>query len=206
MRAGGSTREIEEDRMHPGEILGVTAVLFVVVGAAGWWLSLYNGLVALKNGVSRAWANIDVLLKQRHDELPKLVGTCEGYMKHERAVFDAIAEARGALLRVRTVSERAEAENALTRALGQMFAVAEAYPDLKANQSFLQLQSRISELENQIADRREYYNDTVTTFNTRLDQIPDKYVAGWLSYRPAELFRAEDSERRDVEIKFAMSA
>ena len=192
--------------MHPGEILGLTAVLFVVVGTIGWWLSIYNGFVALKNAVGRAWANIDVLLKQRHDELPKLVSTCEGYMQHERAVFDKLAEARGALLRVRTVGERAEAENTLTRALGQVFAVAEAYPDLKANQSFLQLQSRISDLENQIADRREYYNDTVTTFNTRLDQIPDKYVAGWLNYRPAELFKVEDSDRRDVEIKFAMTA
>ncbi len=191
--------------MHPGEILGTAAVLFVVVAAAGVWLSIYNSLVALKNSLTRAWANIDVLLKQRHDELPKLVKTCEAYMQHERAVFDKLSEARGALARARTVGERAEAENLLTRALGGVFAVAEAYPDLKANQNFLQLQSRISELEGQIADRREFYNDTVATFNTRLGQIPDKWVAGWLRLVPADSFRASDDDREDVEIRFALA-
>jgi len=192
--------------MHPGEILGTAAVLFVVVAAAGIWLSIYNGLVALKNSLSRAWANIDVLLKQRHDELPKLVKTCEAYMQHERGVFDKLSEARGALAKARTVGERAEAENLLTRALGGVFAVAEAYPDLKANQNFLQLQARISELEGQIADRREFYNDTVALFNTRLDQIPDKWVAGWLRLVPASPFHATDADREDVEIKFAVAS
>jgi LemA protein len=192
--------------MHPGEILGTAAVLFVVVGALGVWLSIYNGLVALKNSLTRAWANIDVLLKQRHDELPKLVKTCEGYMQHERGVFDKLSEARGALVKARTVGERAEAENLLTRALGGVFAVAEAYPDLKANQGFLQLQSRISELEGQIADRREFYNDTVALFNTRLGQIPDKWVAGWLQLVPAEPFHASAADREDVKIDFALAS
>jgi LemA protein len=191
--------------MHPGEILAMVTVLFIAAAAAGWWLSLYNGLVALKNNIGRAWANIDVLLKQRHDELPKLVATCEGYMQHERAVFDKLSEARGALAKAQSVPQRAEAENQLTRALGSIFAVAEAYPDLKANQSFLQLQGRISDLENQVADRREFYNDTVTVYNTRLEQIPDKYVAGWLAYMPAELFKVDEEDRRDVSIKFAMA-
>jgi LemA protein len=191
--------------MHPGEIIGVMAVLFVVVAALGYWLSLYNSLVALKNNIARAWANIDVLLKQRHDELPKLVKTCEGYMQHERVVFDKLSEARAALARAQSVGQRADAENQLTRAIGGFFAVAEAYPELKANQSFLQLQGRITEVENQIADRREFYNDTVATFNTRLEQIPDKYVADWLSYSPAELFKVDDRDRQDVEIRFAMA-
>ena len=191
--------------MHPGEILGTVAVLFVVAAAAGIWFSIYNSLVALKNSLTRDWANIDVLLKQRHDELPKLVRTCEAYMQHERAVFDKLSEARGALAKARTVGERAGAENLLTRALGGFFAVAEAYPDLKANQNFLQLQSRISEIEGQIADRREFYNDTVATFNTRLEQIPDKWVAGWLQLVPAESFRATDADREDVEIRFALA-
>src|SRR5438034_5062526 len=143
--------------MHPGEILWIVLIGFAVFGTVGYGLSVYNGLVALKNNIGRSWANIDVLLKQRHDELPKLVKTCEGYMQHERAVFDQLAAARGAVPRARTVGERAEAEGMVTRALGQFFAVAEAYPDLKANQSFLQLQHRISELENQIADRRRVY-------------------------------------------------
>jgi len=188
--------------MHPTEILVVTLIGFLLVGSLGYMLSIYNGLVALKTAIARSWANIDVMLKQRHDELPKLVKTCEGYMQHERAVFDKLSEARGALLKARGVSERAAAENQITSALGQIFAVAEAYPDLKANQSFLQLQSRISDLENQIADRREFYNDTVTTFNTRIQQIPYTFVAGWMTLTPAELFKVEAGDREDVQIEF----
>ena len=191
--------------MHIGEILVTVVILFGLIGSLGYGLSIYNGLVALRNNLARCWANIDVLLKQRHDELPKLVKTCEGYMQHERAVFDRLSEARGALLKAKSVGERAEAENQLTRTLGQLFAVAEAYPDLKANQSFLQLQGRISELENQIADRREFYNDTVATFNTRLEQVPDKFIADAFHFRPAELFRVSERDREDVEIKFALT-
>jgi LemA protein len=191
--------------MHPMEILVTVAIGFLLVGTVGYFLSLYNSLVALKNSIGRAWANIDVLLKQRHDELPKLVSTCEGYMQHERAVFDKLSEARGALMKARGVGERAEAEGLLTKALGSFFAVAEAYPDLKANTGFLQLQSRISDLENQIADRREFYNDTVTMFNTRIQQIPDNLVAGWLSLTPSELFKVEESDRQDVQIQFKMA-
>ena len=192
--------------MHPGEILWTVVIGLVVVGVVGYGLNIYNSLVALKNNIGRSWANIDVLLKQRHDELPKLVKTCEGYMQHERAVFDRLSEARGALMKARSIEQRAEAESMLTRALGGFFAVAESYPDLKANLSFLQLQSRISEIENQIADRREYYNDTVTTFNTRIAQLPDAVVARWLALTPAELFKVEEADREDVEIKFAMAS
>ncbi|TMQ65336.1 MAG: LemA family protein [Candidatus Eisenbacteria bacterium] len=184
------------------EIFWTVAIGFVIVGVVGYFLSIYNGLVALKNNIARSWANIDVLLKQRHDELPKLVKTCEGYMRHEREVFDKLSEARGALAQAKTVAERAGAENQLSRALGQFFAVAENYPDLKANQSFLQLQSRITDIENQIADRREFYNDTVTTFNTRIQQIPDSVVADWLSFKPGQLFHVDEADRKDVEIQF----
>ena len=189
--------------MQTGEWVVTVLLGFLVVGAIGYALSIYNGLVALKNNIGRCWANIDVLLKQRHDELPKLVKTCEGYMQHERAVFDRLSEARGALAQAHTVGERATAESRLTQALGHFFAVAEAYPTLKADVSFLQLQNRISELENQIADRRELYNDVVTIHNTRIQQIPDMYVAGWLSLVPAELFKVDPADREDVEIQFA---
>jgi len=188
--------------MHVGEILVTAAMLFIVFGTVGYALSIYNGLVSLKNNITRSWSNIDVLLKQRHDELPKLVSTCEAYMQHERAVFDRLSDARQGLMKARSIPERAQAEGALTQALGQFFAVAEAYPDLKANQSFIQLQNRISDLENQVADRREFYNDVVTTFNTRIQQIPDKYVGEWLSLRPAEWFRASEIDREDVNIEF----
>ena len=192
--------------MHPGEAIVIVLALFAVIGTIGYALSIYNSLVALKNNIARSWATIDVLLKQRHDELPKLVKVCEGYMQHERAVFDKLSEARGALVQARGVAQRADAENQLTRALGQFFAVAEAYPDLKANQSFLLLQNRISELENHIADRREFYNDTVATFNTRIQQIPDMYVAGWLSLTAQELFKVDERDREDATIEFKMTA
>ena len=191
---------------HPGEILALVTVGVGGVAVVGYFLAIFNSLISLKNMIARSWANIDVLLKQRHDELPKLVSVCEGYMQHERAVFDKLSEARGALVRARGVAERAQAESQLTSALGQFFAVAEAYPDLKANVGFLQLQSRISDLENQIADRREYYNDTVTTFNTRIQQIPDTWVAQWQGMQPAELFKVDEADRQDVQIKFAVAS
>ena len=192
--------------MHPGEILWTVVIGFLLVGSVGYFLAIYNSLVEMKNNIGRSWANIDVLLKQRHDELPKLVKVAEAYMQHERAIFDKLSEARGALAAARSVGERASAENQLTRALGQFFAVAENYPDLKANQNFSALQTRISELENAIADRREFYNDSVTMFNTRIEQFPDLWVAQGMTLQKAELFKIEVSERRDVEIAFRMTA
>jgi LemA protein len=192
--------------MHPSEILWTALIGFVVVGTVGYFLSLYNGFVEMKNNIGRSWANVDVLLKQRHDELPKLVRTCEGYMQHERAVFDKLSEARAMLANAKSVGQRADAESLLGRALGGVFAVAENYPDLKADQGFRALQQRISEIENQIADRREFYNDVVTLFNTRLEQIPDSWVAQGMALSPAELFKISDREREDPVIEFRMSA
>lgn len=191
--------------MHVGEIVVAAGVGFVLLGIAGYLLSIYNGLVSLKNNISRSWSNIDVILKQRHDELPKLVQTCQGYMQHERAVFDKLSEARGAILQAKSVGQRAEAEGQITQALGRLFAVAEAYPDLKANQSFIQLQNRISDLENQIADRREFYNDVVTTFNTRIQSLPDQYVANSMGLTPAEWFKVAEADREDVKIEFKLA-
>jgi LemA protein len=192
--------------MHAGEILWTVVIGFLLVGSVGYFLSIYNSLVEVKNNIGRSWANIDVLLKQRHDELPKLVKVCEAYMQHERAVFDKLSEARGAIAQARSVGQRAQAENQITSALGGFFAVAENYPDLKANASFTSLQQRISELENQIADRREFYNDTVTIFNTRIQQIPDSWVASGMNLQAAELFKIEERDREDVTIAFKMSA
>jgi LemA protein len=192
--------------MHPAEILWVAAIGFVVVGSIGYFLAIYNGLVELKNNIGRSWANVDVLLKQRHDEIPKLVTTCEAYMQHERAVFDRLAEARAGLQTARTVPQRAEAETQIGRALGGILAVAENYPDLKADQGFRALQQRISELENQIADRREYYNDVVTLFNTRIEQIPDSWVADGMHLERADLFKISDSDREDARVEFKMTA
>ena len=192
--------------MHPAEILWTALVGFVVVGTVGYFLSLYNGFVEMKNNIGRSWANVDVLLKQRHDEIPKLVKTCEAYMQHERAVFDKLSEARAALAAARTVGERAVAESQIGRALGGIMAVAESYPELKADQGFRALQQRISELENQIADRREFYNDVVTLYNTRLEQIPDSWIGQAMNLASAELFKIQDREREDPKIEFRMSA
>ncbi len=192
--------------MYIGEIVVTAAIGFTLIGVIGYLLGIYNGLVSLRNNISRSWSNIDVLLKQRHDELPKLVQTCQGYMQHERAVFDKLSEARGAIVAAKTVAQRAEAEGMITQALGKLFAVAEAYPDLKANQSFIQLQNRISDLENQIADRREFYNDVVTTFNTRIESLPDQFVANWMGLSPADWFRATASDREDVKIEFKLAS
>jgi LemA protein len=192
--------------MHPSEILWTALIGFVVVGTVGYFLSLYNGFVEMKNNIGRAWANVDVLLKQRHDELPKLVKTCEAYMQHERAIFDKLSEARGALANAKSVAQRAEAESMLGRALGGVFAVAESYPDLKADQGFRSLQQRISEIENQIADRREFYNDVVTLYNTRLEQIPDSWVAQGMQLQSADLFKIADRDREDPVIEFRMTA
>lgn len=192
--------------MHPSEILWTALIGFVVVGTVGYFLSLYNGFVEMKNNIGRSWANVDVLLKQRHDELPKLVKTCEAYMQHERAVFDKLSEARGALANAKSVGQRAEAEGLLGRALGGVFAVAESYPDLKADQGFRALQQRISEIENQIADRREFYNDVVTLYNTRLEQLPDSWVAQGMQLESAELFKISDRDREDPVIEFRMTA
>ena len=192
--------------MHPAEILWTAVIGFVVVGSVGYFLSIYNGLVELKNNIGRSWANVDVLLKQRHDEIPKLVKTCEAYMQHERAVFDKLSEARGAVANARTVAQRAAAEGVVGSALAGFMAVAENYPDLKADQSFRALQQRISELENQLADRREFYNDVVTLFNTRIEQIPDSWVAQGMQLTSAELYKINDADREDARIEFRMSA
>jgi len=192
--------------MHPAEILWTAAIGFVIVGSVGYFLSLYNGLVEMKNNIGRSWANVDVLLKQRHDELPKLVTTCQTYMQHERAIFDKLSEARAALQSARSVAQRAEAEGRIGRALGTILAVAENYPDLKADQGFRALQQRISELENAIADRREFYNDVVTLFNTRLEQIPDSWVAQGMQLQRADLFKVSEQDREDPRIEFKMTA
>jgi LemA protein len=192
--------------MHPSEILWTAVIGFVVVGTVGYFLAIYNGFIEMRNQIGRAWANVDVLLKQRHDELPKLVRTCEAYMQHERAVFDKLSEARAALAGAQSVRQKAEAEGMLGRALGSIFAVAENYPQLKADGSFRALQQRISELENQLADRREFYNDVVTLYNTRLEQIPDSWIGQGMRLEAAELFRITEREREDPMIEFRMTA
>ncbi len=177
--------------------LGIAVVLVVYV------IVIYNNLVGLKHGVSQAWSNIDVLLKQRHDELPKLVETCKQYMKHERETLEQVMQARAAVASAREahdVGGLGQAEGLLRMGLGNLFAVAEAYPDLKANESFRHLQTRITGLENDIADRREFYNASVNANNVRIDQFPDVIVARLLGFKSADLLQFEATEIADVSL------
>ena len=188
--------------MGSDAITGLAIFLFVA-GVLTYTVILYNGLVRLRNENDRAWANIDVLLKQRHDEIPNLVETVKGYMQHEQQTLLAVTQARAASISAASISQKAVADLQVMNALRGLFAVAENYPQLKANENFLKLQNRISELEERIADRREFFNDDITTYNTRIGQIPDVFVASFMGLKPRDMFKVSDEDRRLVEVKFA---
>ena len=179
-------------------IWGVLIVLLAYV------IMIYNNLVRLKHNVSQAWSNIDVLMKQRHDELPKLVDTCKQYMKYEKDVLERVTQARAMVARAREsrdVDALGAAETQLRLGLGNLFAVAENYPELRANEQFQHLQNRISQLEAQIADRREFYNDSVNANNIRIEQFPDTIVARTFNFGPRKLLEFKQAELRDVNVK-----
>lgn len=180
-------------------VLGGIALL---VGT--YFVTTYNSLVQLKHNVSKAWSNIDVLLKQRNDELPKLVETCRQHMRFERDTLEKVIRARSMVADAReraNIPALGAAETVLRGALGRLFAVAEAYPELRTSESFRELQRRITELENAIADRREFYNECVNLNNVRIEQIPDNIVAALGLFKPFPLLRFGARETRDVNVK-----
>ena len=184
--------------------MGLWIFLALVAVAAVYIVMLYNGLVTVKHNVSRAWANIDVLLKQRHDEIPKLVETCRQYREFEQQTLEKVIQARSAVHAAREkhdVGALGAAEADMRSSLGRLFAVAEAYPELKTNDNFMQLQNRITQLESAIADRRELYNDSVNINNVRVEQIPDAIIANSFGFRKARLLKFEASETADVDMK-----
>ena len=184
--------------------IGTLITLDVIVVVLVYGVTIYNSLVQIKHNVTKAWANIDVLLKQRHDELPKLVETCKQYMKFEQDTLTRVIEARSKVFTAReaqNIPALGGAETMLRGALGNLFALAESYPDLKANQTFQQLQTRISTLENAIADRREFYNESVNVNNVRIEQFPDVIVARLLNFREAQLLEFSEEEKKDVDVK-----
>ena len=183
-------------------IIVMIALLFVAVGIILYFVALYNGLIRLSRNVDKSWANIDVLLKQRHDEIPKLLKVCEGYMKYERETLEKITAARTACIQAKTVGESSQAEGDLARSLKTLFAVAENYPDLKADNNFAQLRQRISYLENEIADRREFYNESVNLYNIKIAQIPTVLIARPLGYQPSPLFEIPEAERENPKLAF----
>ena len=184
-------------------MLGTLVFLAILAAIAFGGIGLYNRLVALKHRVATSWSNIDVLLKQRHDELPKLVETCKQYMQFEQETLTRVMEARARVATAResgSVGSLGQAEGGLRATLGQLFAVAEAYPDLKTDQTFQQLQTRISALENAIADRREFYNESVNVNNVRIEQFPASLLAGFFGFKPAELLEFAAAETADVDL------
>jgi LemA protein len=181
-------------------------VLFMLFGAIAYFIIIYNSLIGLKNDIDKAWANIDVLLKQRHDELSKLLDVCKGYMNYERETLLKITQARTMYQQAITVDQKVQADQSMTSALRGFFAVAENYPELKANQTFENLQKRITELESEIADRREFYNDSVNTFNIRIQQMPDTFVASFMNLTPKPMYQVSESDKADVPMAFGAHA
>lgn len=186
--------------MTVGEFIfyGLIAVTIIYI------IIIYNNLVTLKHAISKAWSNIDVLLKQRHDELPKLVETCRQYMKFEQETLEKVMQARSSVANAQQagdISALGQAEGALRLGLGNLFAVAEAYPDLKADETFNHLQTRITGLENAIADRREFYNESVNNNNVRIEQFPDVIVARFFNFKAHNLLEFTAEETADVSIR-----
>lgn len=178
--------------------------LGVIAGLLVYAITIYNHLVTLKHNVSKSWANIDVLLKQRHDELPKLIEVCKQYMGYEKDTMERIIKARSAVASAREntdISALGAAETQLRMGLGNLFALAESYPDLKADQSFQHLQTRITGLENSIADRREFYNEAVNNNNVRIEQFPDVIIARFFNFKEADLLEFSEEEKADVDVK-----
>ena len=186
--------------------MDIASIIFwVIVGALAIYIvSIYNHLVRIKHNVSKAWSNIDVLLKQRHDEIPKLVETCKQYMKFEQETLEKVMQARSRVSEARQnqdVPGLGLAEGALRLGLGQLFALAEDYPELRANENFQHLQGRISTLENTIADRREFYNESVNINNIAIDTFPDLIVARLFGFGSRDLLEFEAGEIADVNLK-----
>ena len=188
---------------------GVLILLMAITGLIIFVVAAYNRLVRLKHNVKAAWSNIDVLLKQRHDELPKLVTTCREYMRYEQETLEKVTLARTQISNAMHSGDMVElgvAESFMSNTLGRLFALTENYPDLKSNQSFLRLQSRISSLENAIADRREYYNDSVNINNVAVDEFPTNIIAGQFKFSQADLFKVSDQELADINLEGLFTA
>ena len=173
-------------------LLGLIILLAVVI------VVIYNGLVRLRNQVKNAWSQIDVQLKRRHNLIPNLVETAKGYMKHERETLESVTNARAKAVGAQGVGDTAQAEGALSAVLRQFMAVAENYPDLKANQNFLALQEELTSTENKIAFARQFYNDSVMGYNNKIQMFPSNIIAGMFNFKEEEFFEIEDAAEREV--------
>ncbi len=181
-------------------------ITYIVIGAAilllFWLLGTYNGLITLRNRVREAWSQIDVQLKRRSSLIPNLVEAVKGYTKHEKTVFENVTKARSAMLSASSLSEKAKANDQLTGALKSLFAVAEDYPKLQASENFKQLQDELSDTETKVAASRQFYNTNVLDLNNSLETFPSSIIGNMFAFKKEEFFKATDSEKADVSVKF----
>ena len=183
-------------------MIPVIILVVVLVLLALYVIASYNGLVSLRNRIENAWAQIDVQLKRRYDLIPNLVETVKGYASHERETLDAVIQARNAGMSAQGPHDQAEAENVLSGALKSLFALSEAYPDLKANQNFAQLQEELTGTEGRIAYARQFYNDTVYRYNTKVQSFPANLLANAFRFSEREYFQADDESRGPTQVSF----
>ncbi|MEA2007135.1 MAG: LemA family protein [Patescibacteria group bacterium] len=183
--------------------MGIGLILLIAVAAIAVWLvGVYNGLIKLRNRVDEAWSDISVQLKRRHDLIPNLVRTVKGYAKHEKELFIKVTEARSQAISAKTPGEQAQAENMLSDTLKSLFAVSENYPELKANQNFLELQRELTDTEDKIQASRRFYNGNVRDFNTKTQVFPNNLIAGMLKFKDYEFFEIEEGEKENVKVEF----
>ena len=180
-------------------ILILAVILIVIIGIV---ILKYNGLVNARNRVKNAWSQIDVQLKRRNDLIPNLVETVKGYAGHEKSTFEQVTQARASIANATTVDEVAQADDMLTGALKSLFAVAEAYPELKANQNFIELQEELSQTEDKISYSRQFYNDTVLNYNNMCQQFPSNIVASLFGFKESDFFEAHESEKAVPKVQF----
>jgi LemA protein len=179
-------------------VLWVIVLIVILVVLVGIVVAIYNRLVRLRNRCENAWAQVDVQLRRRYDLIPNLVEAVKGYAAHERQTFEEVTKARTAAQQAQGVQQQAQAENLLTQAIGRLFAVAEAYPELRATENFQQLQAQLAETEGKIAIARQVYNDAVLTYDNALETVPTNIVAGIFSFAPREYFEVEEPAAREA--------
>ena len=182
------------------QIVVIFIISLVIIGLVSWFFTIYNGLIHVKENIKKSWANIDVLLMQRSDEIPKLIKVLKSFAKHEKKMFDNVMVARKSYLGANSITEKADADNQLSDALKSVFALSEAYPELRSNENFLNLQDRISGLENEISDRRELYNESVNNYNIRIQSLPDVVIANAMGLDQEEMFQVHDLKKKDIDI------
>ena len=181
-------------------IVVIFVIALIIIGFISWFFTVYNGLIQVKENIKKSWANIDVLLMQRSDEIPKLIKVLKSFVKHEKKMFENVMDARTSYLGASSVSEKADADNRMSEALKSVFALSEAYPQLGSNDNFLKLQERISGLENEIADRRELYNESVNNYNIRIQSLPDMFIANTLGLPQEVMFKVDENKKKDIDI------